>query len=135
MFWKGLALWLGGFAVLALVGGGVLGLAFLGAEQSPAASDDLRISNHDEENHTVRIEAVPTNASDGLPVLEEAVTLEANESVRLDGATEAGEAYRLVVAIDDRDPESFEIRGPDDHCTTEVWVESNATADVVTACA
>jgi hypothetical protein len=117
IFRKRLSLWFAGFVVLALFGGGVLGLAFLGVERSGEATGDLRVSNDDGLTHRVGIEAIPMNGSEETVTVERAVTLQPNESVSLDAGTEAGEPYRLAVTIDDREPEPFEITGPDDHCT------------------
>ena len=138
-----------GFALLALFGGAILGVAFLGIGQTPGATDDLRVSNHGDENHTVRIEAVPANESgsesastsgesldtNANTFAETIGSLEPNESVAFEEATAAGEEYRLVVTVDDRDPESFAVTGTDDYCTTEVWVEANATVEVGASCA
>lgn len=144
-FWKGLALWLAGFAALVLFGGAVLAVAFLGIGQAPPPMDDLHVSNDDSETHTVRIEVIPANgsisgsasASDRSPDAfgETIASLEPDESVAFEEATEEGEEYRLVVAVDDRDPESFAVVGSDDYCTTEVWVEANATVEVGASCA
>lgn len=135
VFWKGLTLWFAGFAIFALVGGGVFGAVFFGLGQSPDAMDDIHVWNHDDENHTVRIETIRANASDESVVFDRVTTLNASESMRFDGATEVDEAYRLLVTVGDREPESFEITGPDDYCTTNVRVESNATVEVGTGCA
>ncbi|WP_135851790.1 hypothetical protein [Halorussus salinus] len=139
-FWKGLALWFAGFAALALLGGAVLGVVFLGIGQAPPPPmDDLRVSNGDDQNHTVRIEIVPVNVSatgESPDTFTESIaSLEPGESVAFEEATAAGEEYRLVVAVDDRDPESFAVTGTDDYCTTEIRVEANATVEVVTSCA
>lgn len=135
VFWKGLVLWMAGFAVFALVGGGVFAAVFFGIGQSPEAMDDLYVSNRDDGNHTVRIEVTPANASDDSSTFDRATTLEASESRSFDGATEVDEAYGLLVTVDDREPESFELTGPDDYCTTEVRVESSTTVEVGTSCA
>ncbi|UPV99203.1 hypothetical protein M0R88_11775 [Halorussus gelatinilyticus] len=140
-FWKGLALWFAGFGLLALFGGAVVGVAFLGFGQTPEATDDLRVSNGDDERHSVRIKAIPSNAStpgdstDSDAFAEEVASLGPNESVAWSNATAAGEEYRLVVTVDDREPKSFAVTGPDDLCTTGVRVEANATVEVVASCA
>ena len=145
-FWKGLALWFAGFALLALFGGAVLAVAFLGVGQAPPPPmDDLHVSNDDSENHTVRIEVIPANASvsgsasasDRSPdaFVETVASLEPDESVAFEETTEEDEEYRLVVTVDDRDSESFAVTGTDDYCTTGVWVEANATVEVATSCA
>ncbi|UPV73140.1 hypothetical protein M0R89_11335 [Halorussus limi] len=137
VFWKGLTLWLGGFAAFALLVGGVFAVAFLGIGQAPSAMDDLHVSNDDDANHTVRIEVIPANASgESQDVFaEEVASLRPNESVSWSNATQAGEEYRLVVSVDGREPKSFAVTGPYDHCTTEVWVGANATVEVVASCA
>ena len=131
-FWKGLALWLSFFAVLALVVGAVFAFGFLSVGRAPAAMDDLHVSNDDDANHTVRIEIVAANDS---TVFERTVRLAPDERVSFENATARGRQYRLVVAVDDRESRSFAIEGPDDLCMTEVRVESNAAVDIVTGCA
>ena len=127
-FFKGLAVLFAFF----LVGGGVAGFAFLSANRAPPPMDDLHLSNDDGVNRLVRVEVVPTNGSDA--VFAERVELGPDERVSFDGTTESGESYRLVVAVGDREPASFEIEGPDGLCTIDVRVE-NATAEAGMMCA
>jgi hypothetical protein len=41
----------------------------------------------------------------------------------------------ILPCLRDRAPESFAVTGPDDYCTTELWVEANATVEVGASCA
>ncbi|MFC4449432.1 hypothetical protein [Halorussus aquaticus] len=129
VFWKGLALL---FLVFAVLVGTVVAFGFLGFGQSPPPMDDLRVSNDDDTNHTVDLRIVAANGSVSF---ERSVRLGSAERVSFDGTTKRGSEYRLRVAVDDREPESFEISGQDDLCTTAVRVEANATVEVVTSCA
>ncbi|WP_137283561.1 hypothetical protein [Halorussus salinisoli] len=131
-FRKGLAVWLSVFAILAVVGA-VVAFGFLGLGRAPPPMDDLHVSNHDDANHTVRVEVVAAN--DSATTFEGTVTLSPGERVSFDGTTAYDREYRLLVAVDGRESESFDIEGPDDLCTTEVRVESSATIEVGTGCA
>lgn len=140
-FFRGLALWLTAFAVVGVVAGGAVAFGLLGIGRAPPAMDDLHLANGDDETHAVRVDVVPLDAetaSAGEPgptAFEKTVRLDAGERVSFENATAVGERYRLVVAVDDGSPESFEIEGPDDRCTTEVRIETNATVDVGQICA
>ena len=131
-FFKGLAVWFAGFVALALVVGGVAGLAFLSEDRSPPPTDDLHVHNGDDASHSVRIEFFPENGSDA--VFSELADLDPNETVSFENATEHGESYRLVISVDDRESKSFDAEGPDGLCTMDVWVE-NATVETGMSCA
>ncbi|MFC4548993.1 MULTISPECIES: hypothetical protein [Halorussus] len=133
-FFRGLTLWLTAFAVVGAVAGGVVAFGFLGIGHAPPAMDDLHLTNGDDANHTVRIEVSPANET-GRTVFSKTVRLDAGARVSFENATAVGERYRLGVAVDDRNPESFEIEGPDDRCTTEIRIEANATVEVGQICA
>lgn len=131
-FFKGLAMWFAGFAVLALVVGGVAGLAFLSEDRTPPPMDDLHVHNEDDAIHSVRVELFPENGSDS--VFSELADLDPNGTASFDDTTERGESYRLVVAVDDRESKSFDVEGPDGLCTIDVWIE-NATVETGMGCA
>jgi len=137
---KALALGIPAFAVVAFLVG-VVGYGLLGIGQAPPPPmDDLRVSNDDDANHTVRIEVFPTRdtSAEGLgdrTVFTATRTLESGATAAFDGATPAGEEYRLVVTVDDREPRTFEIDGPDDYCQTNVEIESGGAVEVGTGCA
>lgn len=131
-FFKGLALWFAGFVALALVAGGVAGVAFLSEDRSPPAMDDLHVHNEDYASHSVRVEIFPENGSGA--VFSERVELQPDERIAFDDTTERGESYRLVVSVDDREPKSFDATGPDGLCTIDVWVE-DATVETGMGCA
>ena len=132
-FFRGLALWFVGFAVLALFGGGVLGVSHLVADHSSTPMDAVRVSNDDDANHTVRLDVSPINES--ATTFAKTVRLRPGETVSFDEPLESGRQYRLLVAVDGEEAQSFEVDGPDDHCTIGVYVESDANATVVSSCA
>ena len=131
-FFKGLALWFAGFVAFALVAGGAVGFAFLSADRSPPPMDDLHVHNGDDVNHSVLVKVFPENGSDAA--FSERVEMRPGEQVTLDGTTEHGESYRLVVAVDDREPSAFDVEGPDDLCAIDVRVE-NVTVETGMICA
>lgn len=132
-FFKGLVLWLGVFAVLAVVAGGTFAFAFLGIGQAPPAMDDLHVSNYDGASHSVRVEVAAAN--DSAIGFDRTVRLASGDRVGFDGTTEYGRQYRLLVAVDDGVRQTFDIEGPDDSCTVEVRVEESATVEVGQSCA
>ena len=132
---EGLTAWL---AAVALVAGSLLGVVTFGpldVGETPPKLDDLGVSNEGDVGHTVRVEVIPANGSGETTVFETTVRLEPDERRRFDAATDPDEEYLLVVAVDDRESESFEIAGADDRCTTTVQVESDATVEVWKGCA
>jgi hypothetical protein len=137
--WKALALGIPAFAVLAFLVG-VVGYGLLGIGQAPPPMDDLRVSNDDDGNHTVRIEVFPASDTSAKGLGDRTVftatrTLESGATAAFDGVTPAGEEYRLVVTVDDRDSRTFEIDGPDDYCQTNVEIEAGGAVEVGTGCA
>ncbi|WP_135825407.1 hypothetical protein [Halorussus ruber] len=136
-FWKGSTLRFAGLGTLALavgVVGGVVAFGVLDVTRTPPPIDDLLVSNEDDANRTVRVAVFPANGSGESAAFEANVTLTPDERRSFAETTERDETYRLLVAVDGREPESFEIVGPDRRCATIVQVESNATADVWRGC-
>ncbi|WP_132057510.1 hypothetical protein [Halorussus amylolyticus] len=132
-FFKGLAIWFAGLALFGLVVFGVAGVTFLSDDRSHSAMDDLHISNNDNETHRIHVEVTSANGSN--VTVSETVRVEPDERISWENATAYGHYYRLVVTVGDREPESFNVEGPDDLCTTEIWIESNGTVETGMLCA
>jgi hypothetical protein len=131
---KVLALGIPAFAVVAFLVG-VVGFGLLGIGQAPPSMDDLRVSNDDDESHTVRIEIFPVNESGDSPPFTATRTLEPGAETAFDGVAEEGEPHRLVVTVDDREPQTFERDGPDDYCRIEIEIASGGEVEVRMGCA